>query len=246
LHPNRLRFAAFSDRNPLMASVEPLARAVREHRQPAAEDNPMLALEKSVSEWIGASLQAWGKARDTMTETLFLNVYGAPILQAAVGLDLPETPRRRHIERDLVREADEAQRRSELETRFEAGGAAEAASRALIYVSEPNGGFDERGFAMLKKIRAALPAAGRRSMGKLKEMLKEQSLLVRLDEERAIRAIPKLLPENAEERQATLEALHQVVEASGTAPEECRRRLARVDGLFNGKGSNGAGGAAHV
>lgn len=246
MHPNRLRFAAFSSRNPLMAGVEPLARSVRENRQPVSAGNPLLVLEKSVSDWIGTSLEVWGKARDAMAEAFFLNAYGSPLLQAAVGLGEPETPRRRHIERDLVREADEAQRRSELETRFETGDTAEAASRALIYVSEPNGGFDERGFAMLKQIRAGVPAAARRPVGTLKEMLKEQSLLVRLDEERAISAIPKLLPESADQRKAALSALHQVVEAGGDVPDECKRRLARVDRLFNGKGAGDAGGEAHV
>jgi hypothetical protein len=37
-----------------------------------------------------------------------------------------------------------------------------------------------------------------------------------------------------------------VVEASGAAPDECKRRLERIDTLFNGKGSNGAGEQAHV
>ena len=240
MHPNRLRFAAFSDRNPLMAGVGKLAQAVREARLPAAADNPLLALEKSASDCISASLEAWGRARDAWTETLFLSTYGSPLVQAAVGLGKMETPRPQRIERDLVREADEAQRRAELETRFETGGPVEAASRALIYVSEPNGGFDERGFNMLKQIRANLPPAVRRPMGRLKQMLKEQSQLVRLDEERAIQAIPKLLDDGGEQRETALKALHEIVEAGEALPDECRRRLARVDALFNGKGGEAA------
>lgn len=239
LHPHRLRFAIFSDRNPFMAGVGTLAQTVRESRAPVSADNPLLAWEQAFANWMSTSLEAWGHARDAMTEQMFLHTYGSPLLQAMAGLETPAPPARR-IERDLVREADEARLRSELETRFESGGAAEAASRALIYVSEPGGGFDERGFAMLRRIRAAQPAASRRPMGKLKEMLKEQSLLVRLDEERAISAIPKLLPESPDQRRATLEALHQVVEAEGRMPDESKRRLDRVDALFNG------GGQAHV
>lgn len=246
LHPNRLRFAAFSSRNPLMAGLEPLAQAVRADRRPAAADNPLLALERSVSDGVAGALEAWGRSRDALAETLFLNLYGAPLVQAAVGLEGPQIPRSNRIERDLVREADLAQQRSELETRFEAGGTAEAASRALIYVSGPEGGLDERGFAVLKQIRAAQPAASRRSLGRLKEMLKEQSLLLRLDEERAIAAIPKLLPDSADERQAAIKALHQLVEASGPAPDERRRRLARIDMLFDGRQALPEGTAAHA
>ena len=50
----------------------------------------------------------YGELRDAMTEAVFLNTYGAPLLQALVGLGTPEvTPRQR--ERDLVREANTAQ-----------------------------------------------------------------------------------------------------------------------------------------
>ena len=42
LHPNRLRFAALSDRNPLMQPVKALAEAVRADRRPVSPDNPLL------------------------------------------------------------------------------------------------------------------------------------------------------------------------------------------------------------
>lgn len=239
MHPNRLRFAMFSDRNPFMAGVQALAQSVREQRQPVAADNPLVGWEQAFANWMSTSLQAYGHARDAAVEAMFLNTYGSPLVQAMVGLDQTQTPSR-HIERDLVREADEARLRSDLETRFEAGGATEAASRALIYVSQPAGGFDERGFAMLKRLRERQPAGSRRPMGKLKEILKEQSLLLRLDEERAIAAIPSLLPKSVDQRQAALEALHDVVESGGALPDECKRRLTRMDALFNGKSPSGS------
>ena len=55
-----------------------------------------------------------------MTEAIFLNTYGSPLLQAMVGLGAQQATARR-IERDLVREAREAQLRAELERRFEDG-----------------------------------------------------------------------------------------------------------------------------
>lgn len=246
LHPNRLRFSIFSNRNPAMATVAELAKTVREHRQPVAADNPLLAWEQAFANWMSSSLEVYGKARDSWTESYFLNTYGSPLLQAMVGLDPSEVKAERRVERELVREADAAQLRAELETRFEVGGAAEAASRAFIYVNQPNGGFDERGFTMLKEIREAQPPASRRTIGKLKELLREQSLLVRLDEERAIAAIPKLLPKNADQRQAALDALHHVVEAGEAMPDESKRRLARVDALFNGKGKDGPQESLHA
>ena len=85
-HPNRLRFAMFSDRNPLMQPVQALAEFVRAARQPVSEDNPLRAIENTMSSWVTAYLQTIGEFRDAMTEAVFLNTYGSPLLQALVGL----------------------------------------------------------------------------------------------------------------------------------------------------------------
>ena len=86
LHPNRLRFAAFSDRNPAMAPVKALAESVRADRKPVSADNPLLTMEKVASTWITTCWENYRVARDAMTEAAFLATYGSPILQAMVGL----------------------------------------------------------------------------------------------------------------------------------------------------------------
>ena len=159
-HPNRLRFAMFSDRNPMMQPVQALAESVRAARQPVSEDNPLRAIEKTMSSWVTTYLQTFGEFRDAMTEAVFLNTYGSPLLQALVGLGEPQAAPHR-IERDLVREADAARLRSELEHRFDVGGLTEAALRALVYIRLPEGSIDERGFTVLKLIRASRPGAKR-------------------------------------------------------------------------------------
>jgi len=235
MHPNRLRFAMFSDRNPLMLPVKTLAESVRSARQPVAANNPLLAIERAISSQITTWLAAYGDARDTLTEAMFLSTYGSPLLQAMVGLG-PQTPTApRHIERDLVREAAEAQLRSGLEKRFEVGGPHEAAIRSLIHVRLPERSADDRGFAMLKAIRAAQPAERRMTMGEAKQTFKEQFLLVLLDEARAIGAIPKLLPKRMEERREILNTVQRVIAARGALSEEGRRRLAEIEALFDVK-----------
>ena len=234
LHPSRLRFAVFSDRNPLMWPVKLLAETVRTHRRPVQAGNPFQTLERMMTSWMATAWDAVGTARDTLTEATFLNVYGAPLLQAMVGLG-PQVPSRQHMERDLVRELTEAQRRSQLESRFEVGGPVEAAIRALVYVRLPEGTFDERGFTMLKAIRAAQPAGPQLTLRQLKEVFKQQFLLVTLDADRAVRALPKLVPEGGERRGAVLEVVHRMIAARGALPDEGRRRLSRVEALLDGK-----------
>jgi hypothetical protein len=233
-HPSRVRFDMFSDQNPLMQPVKALAESVRSSRKPVSADNPFLAAEHAASTWITTCLQTYGEFRDTLTETAFSNVYGSPWLQALVGLGTKEAVPQR-IERDLAREAGTARLRANLENRFEVGGLEEAALRALVYIRLPEGSVDERGFTVLKLIRDSRPAAKRMSLAHFKEVLREQYRLVRLDERRAIDALPMLLGTNAAERDATLDVLHRVVAAHGGLSDEARRRLAQVEALFGGK-----------
>jgi pimeloyl-ACP methyl ester carboxylesterase len=234
-HPNRVRFSAFSDQNPFMQVVKTLAESVRAQRERVSQDNPLLAMEQATSSWITSCLQAYGETRDAITEMLFLTTYGSPLLQALVGLG-PHRPATAHrVERDLARETTEARLRTQLERRFEMGHLEEALLRALIYIRLPEGIVDERGFAMLKLIRASRPPGKRLSVARIKELVKEQFLLVLLDEERAIGAIPTLLGTDAAERRTALDVLHRVIGARGTMPEESERRLERVEALFGVK-----------
>ena len=232
MHPSRLRFAMFSDKNPMMAPVKGLAEAVRADRRPVAPDNPLLTLEHVFSTWMTTCWEGYRQTRDAMTEAAFLATYGSPLLQAMVGLGTQHAPTERRIARDFVRESDEARMRADLEHRFEVGGLVQAAVRALVYVRLPDRSVDERGFAMLQAIRAMRPVNDRMSLAELKACFREQFLLLRLDEERAVRAIPRLLPDSEDARRAGLDALQHMLGARGALSEEGLRRLNRVEGLF--------------
>ena len=234
-HPNRLRFGVFSDGNPFMSAIKPMAQQVRANRKPVSADNPLLAMEKQASSWITSALESWGEIRDSTTEAFFLTTYGSPLLQAMVGLGAPgdQTPHR--IERDLVREAAAAELRLGLDQKFEEGGVEEAVLRALVYVRRPEGAFDERGFRTLKIIRETRKSNERLSMPQFREMLNEQLQLVLMDEERAIAALPKLLQTDAAETSAALDVLRQLVGAAGPLSADSEQRLARVEKLFGAK-----------
>ena len=247
MNPNRLRFAAFSDRNAAMKPVKTLAEAVRADRKPVSPGNPLLTMEHVASTWISTWLDGYRLMRDAMTEATFLATYGSPLVQAVAGLETETAPAARRIDRDLAREAIEARWKAELETRFEVGGVPEALVRALIHIRLPQHSIDERGFAMLQVIRRLRPANRRLGMAEVKALLRDQHMLIRLDEERAVRAIPLLLPESEETRRAGFEALKEVLDARGVLPEEGQRRLRRIEALFGLSSSDAAvGGASHA
>lgn len=234
MHPNRFRFQMFADQNPFMLPVAAWAEAVRAQRRPVSPDNPFSAFERMASDSIANSLEAWGTARDIIQEEIFLNTYASPWLQALVGLRADGSSPTRRVERDLAREAIAKQTAAYLEHRIDQGGLLEAAVRALIYVRLPEGKVDERGFAALKQIGAELPSAKRIGFAKFKEVVKEQYLILLLDTERAIAALPTLLPNDRRQRDDGLAQVRRVLASRGVLPEEGGRRLERIESLFAG------------
>jgi uncharacterized protein DUF3141 len=231
-HPNRLRFGMFSDSNPFMPTIAAMADAVRANRMPVAANNPFLMAQQMASEWIVNSLEAWTNARDDLQEALFLNIYGHRPLQAAVGLGTEEGAKRRGVERDLLREAIAARAAAAIERRIDQGGPMEAAVRALLYVRLPGQSADERGHAAIKEVAATLPAKERVGHARFKEIMHEQFQILKLDPERAIAALPRLLPKDAHERNLWLSALRRICTARGEPTGEIRRRLQQIEAMY--------------
>jgi hypothetical protein len=234
MHPSRLRFAAFADRNPLMRPVKGMAQSVREARLPVSPDNPLLAVEQATSAWISTWLDSYRITRDTMTEAFFVNLYGSPVLQAMMGIGPDAASSTRRTAPEPAREISAVKLSTELEGRFETGGVTEAVIRALIYIHHAGGAVDERGFSMLKAVRSMRPEAERLHLAELKDLFRIQFLLVKLDEERAVGTIPKLLPDSRERRRAAFDVVQRIVNARGGLSPEEERRLRRMESVFGG------------
>jgi hypothetical protein len=124
---------------------------------------------------------------------------------------------------------------NELEQQFSKGGALEASLRSIAFILAGAGGADERSFAVIKALQEARLAGRARSDSQLKKVLRDQSLLLRIDEKRAVDAIPELLPTSAEERAKLLRAIRRVVAAQVKSAVEAKRRLSRIEKLFKGE-----------
>jgi hypothetical protein len=216
-----------------MKPLKGIADKVRADRKPVADNNPLLTMERVASTWMSTWWESYRLVRDAMTEATFLATYGSPILQASLGLGTPAATGQRRIARDLGREAVATQRRIDLEQMFEVGGVPEAIVRSLIYIRLADRSVDERGFAMLQAVRRAQPANRRLTLEDVKALFRDQYQLIGLDEERAVRAISRLLPEHEATRQAGLDAIREIVAARGAPGEEAASRLRRIEALFN-------------
>jgi hypothetical protein len=65
-------------------------------------------------------------------------------------------------------------------------------------------------------------------------MVREQFFMLLIDQDAALAAIPGLLPPAAEERQAALAAIRDVIAASGEPTGEAAERMRRIVKLFEG------------
>ncbi|KSV80292.1 DUF3141 domain-containing protein [Sinorhizobium sp. Sb3] len=232
MHPLRLQYALFGQDNPFMPWMSALADHVRENREPADASNPFIAWQEALSQQIVDGLDTWRRTAEYLSEQSFHAIYGAPTLQAALGIDTNSDQPPRKAEKSLLHQALVEARIAELRTRFAEGATCEGLARSLIFVGMARGGADERGLEAVRRLRRAHPSAKQLTLADFKAVMREQYFMLLIDEDAALAALPKLLPEAIEERRAAFTALREVLEASGVLTGLAAERLQRVAALF--------------
>jgi hypothetical protein len=230
-HPLRMQYEAFSSQNPLMATVKSAAEGIEENRKPVSKDNPFLAFQEQMSKQIVQVLDSWRDSQEAMSEAIFLNVYGSPALQAAVGIDPKSEPSRRR-EMSAEHRALLEKRIAELKSKIGEGGLPEASLRALLYVGSARGMVDERSIEALRQVRRDHTGT-RLTLPEFKMMVREQFFMLLLDTEGALAAIPTLLPDDVTQKRAVFAAMREVLSANGEITGERASRLERIAGLFD-------------
>ncbi|MDX0463390.1 DUF3141 domain-containing protein [Sinorhizobium medicae] len=232
MHPLRLQYEVFGPGNPVMAWVEAAAGLIRDARQPVAPDNPLLALQENMSRQVVDGLEAWRQMGEHLSEQKFREVYGAPALQAALGIDTQTDRPPRKAAKNLLHHALLENKIAALKADMAKGGIREALARALLFVGMARGRVDERGFEAVRRLRRAHPSAKQLTLAEFKALMRTQYFMLLVDEEAALAAIPKLLPEKIEERGAAFAALREVLEAPGLLTGIAAERLQSVTALF--------------
>jgi hypothetical protein len=100
----------------------------------------------------------------------------------------------------------------------------------MIYVALGDATVDERGFAVLRQIRAE--HGDRMSLAEFKATVREQFFMLLIDEERALGGIAEIARREPAGVGDLLAALRRVAAAKGAIEGERARRLARVETLF--------------
>ncbi len=110
------------------------------------------------------------------------------------------------------------------------GGPREAFLRGLVYVRLAEGAVDERGFAMIRRIREQHEPD--LTLADFKENVREQFFMILLDERRALATIPQLLAGHLNEGPELFAQIESVVTAAGKLGKEGQQRLKEIEKLF--------------
>jgi hypothetical protein len=235
LHPLRLQYELFSASNPFMRALLPLAEQVRERREPAERENLLLQAQTEISKQIEKMLESFGEMRDRACEELFHAIYGSPLLQALVGLKASDASPRQHPGTDAAHVAAVERHIANFKARVAEGGLQEAAIRALLYIRLAEGAADERGLALLRRIREE--HGGGLTLSEFKQLVREQFFMLLLDEERALHAIPAMLARDRDGAVRAAQVIRRMGEVVGLKTKAAKARFAEVEAIFEAVGS---------
>jgi pimeloyl-ACP methyl ester carboxylesterase len=241
LHPLRLQYELLTDANPMSAPLQRMAGWVQEHRAPAAADNPFVAAEAKLSEAIVTALDSWRDACEALSEKAFFAIFGSRALQAAAGID-PATAVTRRAPKSALHEEFKRSRIAELKSKVPAGGLRAATLRALLFAGMARKAVDERGFEIVRRIRSAQKDMPSLTLADFKALVREQFLMLLIDEEAALAAIPSMLPPEPETRRKAFELIKELLSARGELTETDKERLARIAKLFEVESGLGSAG----
>jgi hypothetical protein len=229
LHPLRVGYSTLSDKNPIMATIAPLAKWVRAERTVPSSANPFVAMQEQFSRMMIQVLDAYGEARDRVEEQVFHAVYGSPLVQDWCAISQDDGPPRPRPGRSpSTKVALDAEIRR-LRGRFAQGSALDAVARSVIYIAKAHHRVEARCFDVLQRLLAAEPGV---TFAQFKEALRDQWAILTIDERAATQSLAQLLPQDPGERRAILDKIRSVVAAAGSVDADVQRRLREIEQIW--------------
>jgi tellurite resistance protein len=231
MHPLRLERLMISDMNPMLWPLQVMAHAVREDRRPAATDNSLVKTQQAISQQIEKSLDQYRDMRDRYQELLFKTIYNSPLVEALAGVRAPHADARKPRARDEHAEQLLAARIAAIKTREEQGGFPEAVLRIMLAVAGAEHMFDARGFRLAQRIKQEDPLLRRIPREQMRAAAKEEAFMLRFDQERALAALPLMLPTEKERREA-VEIVRRIGYADGEITPESETMLEKIERIL--------------
>jgi poly(3-hydroxyalkanoate) synthetase len=210
LHPLRVQRYALSDLNPFMTAFKPLGDMVRKNRRPVEKENFFAAAQTQISDWTVEWITSWQRFQNDILENAFFWVYGNPWMKTLFYEAEREAMSRRPTER---RERSPFFQEIETELWDKAmrkGGFGHAIIRIVIAIAREKQVFDMGQYRAAEQCMRTHNRLKRIGAENIKRMVKEQSAIMEKDEDRALKTLVHLLPEEKDRKEA-LQVIEEIV-----------------------------------
>ena len=214
-----------------MVGVKLMAEWTRTNRQPLADEHPLRALERDAAVRIAGKLDGYRDTRDAMAERTFKALYASPWLAAAVGLNAEPVAPGPSKHDQAPRDEFKRLKIESIEPAFENGSALDGWVRIMIHLQWDEKRIDERPFHFVRRMLAENSHPEKMTLAQLKQVLKQQAFLMLLDADRAVRALPGLL-RNKEQRREAIAAARKVLGTRGPLSDAQKARFAELEELL--------------
>ena len=226
LHPLRTQRLVFSDKNPIMSRLDPVANKLAEERVTVADNNPFLMAQQICAEIIEMQLNLFRDLRDAAAENSFFAIYTSPLTKSMFPPVANEHPS--NVMGDVTKRPEIAKALADIER----GGLAEATVRMLHLLTKARGYVRrtrlERELLALKKTEL-FPELNEDSITKL---LHIQSLIVDFAPKQAISTLSVLL-NTPELKKAALELVMDIAGPRETMHPAALKQFEEFEGLLS-------------
>ena len=226
LHPLRTQRLVFSDKNPIMSHLDPVANKLAQERVTVADNNPFLMAQQICAEIIEMQLNLYRDLRDAAAENSFFAIYTSPLTKAMFPPVANEHPS--NVMGDVTKMPEIAKALADIEL----GGLAEATVRMLHLLTKARGYVRrtrlERELLALKKTDL-FPELNEDSITKL---LHVQSLIVDFAPKQAISTLTVLLS-TPELKKAALQLVMDIAGPRETMHPAALKQFEEFEGLLS-------------
>ncbi len=235
LHPLRVNKYIYADRvNPFMAIFKALAPVVKKNRRPVSADNPLLALEKEVSNNIVTALDAYQNMRDHFDEAMFFAVYESPLMKLVYPEKEQEKKSSKGQKQETSKEGVQIQKgRQRSYDAMKKGGYEEGLIRMVMALEDSDHAIDRD--ALYRDERLLNSSAGFKKLAKkdFMHLAREQARILQTDEENALKSLPMLIPA-PEDRKAALAVAKEIISLEAAMSARQKAVLSRISKALKG------------
>jgi len=162
---------------------------------------------------------------------MFRAIYNSPLVEALAGLRAPYADARKPRARDEHAERTLQAKIVAIKAREEQGGFAEAVLRIMLAVAQAEHMFDARGLRLAQRIKQEHPELKRIPREQVRAAAKEEAFMLHFDQERALAALPLMLPTEDERREA-VDIVRRIGYADGEITPESEAMLGEIERIL--------------